>query len=268
MSGKEIIIMKENRNGEKWTREETILAFELYCRIPFVKINQSNPQIIELAELLGRTPGSIALKMHNLAHHDPELQKRNVSGMAHGSRLDAEIFAEFSDDLTKLAYQAQIIKAKIKNQNLTDMVDCRDIEKIPEGEYKEQMVKISIGQYFFRMAVSNSYGNRCCITGLGKAGLLVASHIKPWNVSNETEKTNPKNGLCLNALHDKAFDKGLITLNNDYQIIISNRLNDTAMDLKTKEWFFSYNRQQICLPEKFLSDKKFIEYHNDVIFQR
>lgn len=66
-------------------RNYTGLAFELYCRIPFVKINQNNPQIIELAELLGRTPGSIVLKVHNLAHHDPELQKRNVSGMAHGS---------------------------------------------------------------------------------------------------------------------------------------------------------------------------------------
>ena len=72
------------RNGEKWNREETILAFELYCRTPCSKISQSNKEIQELAELLGRTPGSVGLKMHNLAHFDPELQKRNVSAMAHG----------------------------------------------------------------------------------------------------------------------------------------------------------------------------------------
>ena len=50
-----------NRNGEKWSREETILAYELYCRTPFSKISQTNPEIIKLAELLGRTPGSVGL---------------------------------------------------------------------------------------------------------------------------------------------------------------------------------------------------------------
>ena len=81
-----------NRNGVKWSREETILAYELYCRTPFSKISQSNPEIKKLAELLGRTPGSVGLKMHNLAHYDPELKKRNVTAMAHGSKLDGEIF--------------------------------------------------------------------------------------------------------------------------------------------------------------------------------
>lgn len=77
----------KNRNGVKWSREETILAFDLYCRTPFGKISQNNPAIIELANLLGRTPGSVGLKMHNLAHYDPELQKRNVMAMSHGSKL-------------------------------------------------------------------------------------------------------------------------------------------------------------------------------------
>lgn len=63
-----------NRNGVKWSCEETILAFELYCRTPFGKIGQSNLDIIELVNLLGRTPGFVGMKMHNLAHHDPKLQ--------------------------------------------------------------------------------------------------------------------------------------------------------------------------------------------------
>ena len=65
----------KNRNGIKWSRDETILAFELYCRTPLGKIGQSNPDIVELAELLGRTPGSVGLKMHNLAHFDSTLQQ-------------------------------------------------------------------------------------------------------------------------------------------------------------------------------------------------
>ena len=69
----------EGRNGVKWSREETILAYELYCRTSFSKISQTNPEIKKLSELLGRTPGSVALKMHNLAHYDPELKKKKCN---------------------------------------------------------------------------------------------------------------------------------------------------------------------------------------------
>ena len=80
-----------DRTGMKWSREETILAFDLYCRTPFKKITKTNKDIIELAKLLGRTPSSVGLKMANLAHFDPEIQKKNLSGMAHGSKLDEQI---------------------------------------------------------------------------------------------------------------------------------------------------------------------------------
>ena len=115
--------MAENRNGLKWSREETILAFELYCRTPFGKISQSNADIIELATLLGRTPGSVGLKMHNLAHYDPELQKRNVTAMAHGSKLDGEVYAEFAKNWTELSFQAQAIRAKMENKSIAEVVD-------------------------------------------------------------------------------------------------------------------------------------------------
>lgn len=112
-----------DRTGIKWNKEETILVFDLYCRIPFNKIRQGNPDIIALSKLLGRTPGSVSLKMYNLAHYDPELQKRNVTAMAHGSKLDKEIFSEFSKDWMGLSYQAQIIRAKMQNQGLSEIID-------------------------------------------------------------------------------------------------------------------------------------------------
>lgn len=102
-----------------------------------------------------------------------------------------------------------------------------------------------------------------------EAQLLIASHIKPWNVSDEkTERTNPQNGLCLNALHDKAFDKGLITINNKYEIIISKQMKNIEMDQATKDWFMKYDHKEIIKPDKFFPDPQFIEYHNDVIFQK
>ncbi len=258
-----------NRNGIKWNREETILAFDLYCRTPFGKISQSNPDIIELAAMLGRTPGSVGLKMHNLAHYDPKLQERNVKAMAHGSKLDGEIFAEFSRNWSELSYQAQLIKAKMQKKNIEEIIDIGDVEEIPAGEYRERLMKQRVGQYFFRMSVLNAYSNRCCITGLMKSDLLVASHIKPWNVSDEqTERTNPSNGLCLNSFHDKAFDRGYITISKDFKIIISSRIKEAEMDKDTQDWFWGYNHKQIILPDKFLPGEDFIEYHNDVIFQR
>jgi putative restriction endonuclease len=257
-----------DRNGIKWNREETILAFDLYCRTPFGKIGQSNPDIVELAKILGRTPGSVGLKMYNLAHYDPKLQLRNVTAMAHGSKLDAQIYSEFASNWTELSYQAQLIKARMQNIQIEKMIDIGDIENIPTGEYRERMMKTRVGQYFFRIAVLNSYGNKCCVTGISRPELLIASHIKPWKVSNEeTERTNPRNGLCLNSLHDKAFDKGLITIDKDYRIVISTAVKDAQMDGDTRDWFMGYDHKQIYLPDKFLPDQAFIEYHNDVIFQ-
>jgi putative restriction endonuclease len=222
------------------------------------KITQSNRDIIELANLLGRTPGSVGLKMHNLAHYDPKLQARNVTAMAHGSKQDALIFNEFTNNWTELSYQAQTIKAKMNNLSIIEIIDIEDIDIIPPGEYREQIMKTRVGQYFFRMSVLNSYNNGCCVMGLEKQELLVASHIKPWKVSNEqTERTNPSNGLCLNSLHDKAFDRGLITVDNDYKIIISSKLKDADMDQGTRDWFMSYDQKKIILPDKFLPGKQF-----------
>lgn len=169
-----------------------------------------------------------------------------------------------------LLYEAQMIKASMLNTDIDIMLENIDnINDIPNGTYKERLVKTRVGQEFFRKSVLNSYNNRCCITGISNNDLLVASHIKPWRVSNEeNERTNPTNGLCLNGLHDKAFDKGLITISRNYKVIISSSLKDTVMDDATAEWFFSYENNTIELPDKFLPNKEFIEYHNDAIFIR
>lgn len=256
------------RYGAKWTREETILAFELYCKTPFAKISKENKDIIALAGLLGRTPSSVSIKMANLAHCDPVLAARNIKGMSNVSNLDREIVEEFNNDWEELSYQAQMILAKYKKIDVMSLNPEIFTEYIPEGTEEEKKVKIRVGQNFFRSAVLNAYGYSCCITGIKKTELLIASHIKPWLDSNsKTERTNPSNGLCLNVLHDKLFDRGLITRDKKYRIVFSKKLIDVSMDEKTRLWFYSYENQQIVLPDKFLPGKDFIEYHNDVIFK-
>ena len=257
--------MVEKRNN--WTREETILAFDLYCKMPFSKISKTNREIIELANLIGRSPSAVGLKMANLARFDQELRARNVSGMSHGSRMDEEIWNEFCNNWEELSYQAQQILAAKRQITLEEELDNIEMECIPEGEDRERLVKQRVGQYFFRLAVLSAYSNRCCVTGLSIPEMLVSSHIKPWKVSNaQTERTNPSNGLCLNALHDKAFDRGLITIDHNYNIIVSDKLRKVDMDNETKVWLYHYNGHRIMLPDRFMPGQEFIEYHNDMIF--
>lgn len=258
------------RNGIKWNTEETILALDLYFRVPFGQITSHNPKIIQLASLLGRTPSSVGLKMCNLAHFDPMLIKRNIKGMENGSKLDKQVFESYYGKYEQLAYDAERIREQYgctdyvkENDNCYENFEC---EFTKEGISKEEVVKVRIGQSFFRDAVLSSYNNRCCITGIKNSKLLIASHIKPWAASTPSEKTRPDNGLCLNALHDRAFDQGLITLDENYHVIISDELKKTPMDEETKLWLMSYKNVQIELPEKYLPNKEFLQYHNDVIF--
>lgn len=256
------------RYNVKWSREETIVAYDLYCRIAFSKISKTNKDIIALAEILGRTPSSVGLKMANLAHYDPAMQEKNIKGMSNASKLDKEIVEEFYNDWTNLSYLAKEILARYKHVSVEDLIPDLHVDGIPEGIDIERNLKTRVGQQFFRSTVLTAYGNACCVTGLHQQELLIASHIKPWKDSDErTERTNPKNGLCLNALHDKAFDRGLITIDKNYRIIMSKRLKEVNMDENTRNWFNSYAYNTITLPDKFYPGSEFIEYHNDVIFQ-
>lgn len=263
-----------------WTHDETLLAFNLYCKTQFGKIHDTNPEIIELAGLIGRTPASVTMKMCNLASHDPVQRARGVKGLAHGCKMEEMIWHEFNADGTDLILYAEELLAKYRHKKIEDaavdyLVQLGEVEqkyileRIPAGEDRKRIARQRIGQYFFRKAVLSSYSYQCCITGIKVPELLVASHIKPWSVSDDTkEKTNPRNGLCLNALHDKAFDCGLITLNKDYAIVVSSKLHNKKIDDSTRNWIVQNEDKKIILPQKFMPDLEFIQYHNDVVFQK
>ena len=162
------------------------------------------------------------------------------------------------------------VETIIENYEKDKINKVTEIEKYTEeleGKEKEAVVKVRINQDKFREKLINKY-KKCCLCNVNMNELLVASHIKPWSVSNiKTERTNPSNGLCLNAMHDKAFDRGLITIDKNYRIENSRYIKDAVMDEKTREWFAFYNGKEIILPDKFLPGKEFIQYHNDVIFK-
>ena len=82
--------MATNNKNRLWSRDELIIAFNLYCKIPFGKIDQRNPVVIALANALGRTPASLSWKLANFARLDPALQSRGIKGASHGSKGEVE----------------------------------------------------------------------------------------------------------------------------------------------------------------------------------
>jgi putative restriction endonuclease len=247
-----------------WTHEELILAFNLYCKTPFGKIHTSNPNIIELAKLLTRTPSSVSWKLANFARLDPTLKARKITGATHGNKAEIQIWEAFHQNWEELAFESERLLAQLKNTPLRESTEINLQEQFEEGKESERTVRVRVKQNFFRQMVLASYSFRCCITGLSVPELLNASHIVPWAVDPKN-RLNPRNGLCMNSLHDRAFDRGLITISSDYRVKVSTKLkmlkDNASMTLLSK-----YDNVLISLPDKFVPDDSFLVYHNDKVF--
>ena len=244
-----------------WTRDESILAFNLYCRVPFGKIHSTNSVIIELAKRIGRTPSAVSMKMCNFAKFDPAHQKRNVKGLAHASKQDLAIWEEFNGDWEDLVLQSQTAmeRLNIHTEKEIDFVcDFADTET-------SRNVRVRLVQRFFREAVLSSYDYTCAMCRLRVVPLLNASHIIPWS-KDKSRRANPRNGLCLCALHDRAFDRGLITVADDNKVLISSQLKTKKPCLLHQTAFESLEGKPLLLPHKFKPDSEAMEYHRNTIF--
>lgn len=254
------------KKGQRlWTREELILAINLYCKLPFGKLHRTNPQVIHLGELIGRTPSSVAYKLVNFASLDPSLQARGIKGAANASKLDKEIWDEFYNNWNELPFESEKLLSKLENKTVEDLNGI-DLQNLPQGKDRERVVKTRVNQSFFRSSVLASYNNTCCITGINQIELLIAGHIKPWSLDKQN-RLNPRNGIAINALHDKAFENGLITITPDYKVKVSKVLQKNKKSDTLEKYFFQYNNKEIMLPSKFLPDAEFLKYHNEHRFQ-
>lgn len=250
--------MAKNNN---WTKEQTIVAFNIYCKIPFKNSSSSHPEIIKYAKIIGRTPSALNMKIGNFGRLDPELKKRGIIGLSNGSKLEEEVWNEFNGNWDELAFKSELIIAEFENRKFENQID---MSNLPEGADVERIIKSRVNQAFFRNSVLASYNLTCCITGLKIPELLIASHIIPWRENRE--RTNPKNGLCLNTFHDKAFDKGFITVTPDLKVKISSKIKSFQNDQSINDFFLSIENKEIILPDKFYPSFEFLEYHNANIF--
>lgn len=247
-----------------WTKEQTIVALNLYCKIPFNRVTSTHPEIIKVARVIGRSTNSLKMKIGNFGSFDPELKKRGIVGLSNTSKLDKEVWLEFNNNWETLAFESEKLIADFSGTTLEQSLEL-DATNFPQGKEREAVIKARVNQTFFRSAILSSYNSKCCITGLSIPALLVASHIIPWS-QNQKERLNPRNGLCLNSIHDRAFDKGLITITADYKIRVSKYLQDLDDDVAVNDFFLKYNNQAINLPDRFLPEKDFLNFHFEHIF--
>jgi predicted restriction endonuclease len=268
-------------SGKPWAYDELVIAMNLYCKLPFGQLRHGNPLIVEVAHKLGRTPSSLSMKLCNLAALDPYHQARGIKGLSSTSKADREIWDEFNSDWERLGVESeeklQILLGKAAEEEQTISETKRRIQRKlaieipirePTGPTETTMTtKARLGQRFFRQSVLASYNCRCCITGNPIPELLVASHILPWG-SYPEHRLNPRNGLCLAQTQDAAFDKGLITFDKDYKLVLGPYLREFLPNESLERNFLAYEGKQIQMPDKFMPDSGFMQKHREVVFRQ
>ncbi len=252
-----------------WTKEQLKLAFHLYCQLPFGKLHSRNPEIIELASLIGRSSGAVAMKLVNFASLDPTIRSSGRKGLGNASALDREVWGEFHADWETLAIECALLTQQLRAQHKQPdvvVLDESELEGLDDftGETRQIVTTQRIKQHFFRRAILSSYHSRCCMSGLSEPRLLVASHIVPWS-ADQANRLNPSNGLCLSAIHDKAFDRGLITVSEDFKILVAEELMRRDEPF-VKKLFLPLRKKRIELPERFVPDIAFLARHRKEVF--
>ena len=251
-----------------WTELDTKLALYLYFQLTFGQIDSRNPQIINLAERMGRTPSSLAMKLANIASLDPKIRETGRTGLTGATQLDRRIWDAFHADWTSLVIEVEIFLGNDKeinaNETLREPRKNYSAERYEENSISHSLVETRLGQQFFRRAVLVNFDMKCCVTGIAEPSLLNASHILPWH-ADVKNRHNPANGLCFSATFDRAFDRGLMTVDRNQCVKISNILLH-HIDYSTREYFRVYAGVKIHTPIRFEPDSIFIDYHNSNIF--
>jgi putative restriction endonuclease len=244
-----------------------LLAFQFYCETPFGQLHGRNKRVIELANLIGRTPDALAMKCVNIASLDPKVRDSGRSGLSNASALDREVWREFHANWAGLIEECESVRARLVSATgeatLPQAVRDMDGEADYSGEMRATMVMQRIGQAFFRRSVLSSYGNRCCISGVSDGRFLVASHIVAWK-DDPSIRLHPGNGLCLSAIHDRAFDSHLFSLTDDYRVVLSESLKSTK-DEFLRQVFWCIEGMTISLPDRFVPELDFVARHRSCL---
>ena len=131
-----------------------------------------------------------------------------------------------------------------------------------EGKDRICSAKARVNQGFFLELILDEYRTQCCISGLNVPEVLRASHIVGW-AEDEANRLNPANGLCLSASYDAAFDRHLISFDEDCRLIFSPVLAEFCGNLAFQTQFKAFEGRPLAMPKRFRPDRAFLERHRE-----
>ncbi len=249
--------------GVRWSRDQLLVTFRLYCRTPFGKLHRLNPEIIELAHRIGRTPSAVAMKATNFASFDPVHRARNVAGLGNASDADESLWREFEANAEQIAAEAEAAYVRLTGEDAPVLE--AELE-LPQGPTEvERTTRTRRVQAFFRTAVLASYEGRCALSDLSVSELLNASHIIPWRTDTH-RRADPRNGIALNALYDRAFDRGLITFDASFRVMISPRVRIDTPAIFHQHTLLDLEGRELRRPTRFAPDPAAMTYHREHVF--
>ncbi len=238
-----------------WSRDEQLVALRLYLTEPFGRLHKTNPRIMKLAEALGtRSASALSMKACNFASLDPTFVKSGRRGLSGASEADRALWEEFESSREEVVSQMEALVEPA----------LPELARTPRGESETvRSVTVRRHQRFFRDEVNAAYGGRCAVTGLDVPELLVASHIIPWAVDRE-RRTDATNGLLLNALLDRAFDRGLISFDDARRLLCAKSLKKRKNDARRQ--LLDHEGAALRSPERAAPDLSALRWHRENCF--
>jgi putative restriction endonuclease len=211
------------------------------------------------------------MKLANFASLDPKIRESGRTGLEGASAQDRRVWGEFNSDWTRLIMDAEAIAVSRSASTSASQSRFRDsatpatYETFAGPSTTSVMIEQRVGQNFFRRAVLANYDNKCCVTGIADTRLLNASHIKPW-AADEHNRHNPRNGLCLSATFDRAFDRGLMAVDDAGKARFSKTLLESA-SAETRAFFDPYEGRPLLTATRFDPDPAFLDFHRTTLFK-
>lgn len=253
-----------------WTRSQLLIALNLYHKVSFGMFHAKNEMLVDISRRMARTDSALPMKLSNLASIDPEFVKTGRKGLEGASTFDKEMWAEYHANLNELAPESEALLAQLMTGEPDASIDVQPdgrVLKVPEGPTESTAsMKVRRGQQYFRQAVLNAYQGRCAVTGLAVRDLLVASHIIPWNAI-EQHRLDTQNGIALNALHDRAFDRGLITFDAELRLVCAPSLRDHFANATWAQFFQAFEGKLLSVPTEAAGPRpEYLIYHREQVF--
>ena len=193
------------------------------------------------------------------------------------AELVREVWREFEADPDPIireseALMAQLLGAEPAAAPAQDAVaedspaeSAEAAAALQQGWETGRLIQARGNQGTFRRLILSTYQDTCCMTGIDVPQLLIASHIKPW-AHHPGHRLDPRNGLCLNALHDRAFDRGLLTVDAGYTVRVSDRIRRAADSSRRARFLADSDGSRIQLPDRFAPHPDFLDHHHRHIF--